>query len=151
MRYWDDLRVCDVVDLGPVEVTQREIVEFAERYDPQPFHIDPEAAQQSPFGGLIASGWHTTALWMGMFVRGFLNDLAGVGGAGVESLRFLAPVRPGDRLSSRVTIAELTPSSKGLPRGSITSDVEVMNQRGEIVLSMRTHGLVARRSEDIPG
>src|SRR6202007_3273097 len=79
VRFLEDFRVGDAVELGPVTVTADEIVEFASRYDPQPFHVDPVAARQSPFGGLVASGWHTTALFMGMFVRAVLLDSASLG------------------------------------------------------------------------
>ncbi len=106
MRYWEDFAVGDVTELGSVDVTEREIVEFAERYDPQPFHVDPEAAVDGPFGGLIASGWHTAALFMGLFVRGILLDAASMGSPGVEQLRWTAPVRPGDRLTGRVTVTD---------------------------------------------
>lgn len=99
MRYFEDFKVGNVTEIGPVSVSQDEIVEFATRDDPQPFHIDPEAAKSSPFGGLIASGWHTTALFMGMFVRGILLDAASMGSPGVEEIRWTAPVRPGDRLT----------------------------------------------------
>src|SRR6266576_5549410 len=110
MRYWEDFQVGEVAELGPVTVTEEEIVEFGRRFDPQPFHVDPEAAKESPFGGLIASGWQTTALFMGMFVRAVLLDSASLGSPGVEEIRWTAPVRPGDTLTGRSTVTEVQPS-----------------------------------------
>ena len=104
MRYFEDFSVGDVTELGPVSMSEAEIVEFAARFDPQPFHVDAAAAKASPFGGLIASGWHTTALFMGMFVRGVLLDSASLGSPGVEEIRWTAPVRPGDLLTARSTV-----------------------------------------------
>ena len=110
MRYFEDFSVGQVTEVGPVTVSEAEIVEFASRYDPQPFHVDPEAAKASPFGGLIASGWHTTALFMGMFVRGILSESASLGSPGVEEIRWTAPVRPGDNLSARSTVTDARPT-----------------------------------------
>ena len=146
MRYWDDLELGEVHELGPITVSEEEMVEFALRYDAQPFHIDPEAAKETPFGGLIASGWQTTALFMSLYARDVLNHQAGVGGGAVDELRFRAPVRPGDALRIRTTVVELWPSTKGLPRGSVVSEVEIYNQRDELVLTMRIGGFVARRA-----
>jgi acyl dehydratase len=145
MRYFEDFKVGDVTELGPVSVTEEEIVEFAERYDPQPFHIDPEAAVSSPFGGLIASGWHTTALFMGMFVRGILLDSASMGSPGVEEIRWTAPVRPGDQLSARVTVTDAQPSANTPGRGTIFTTSEVFNQDGTPVLRMKARGFFALR------
>ena len=109
MLHWEDFRVGEVTELGTVDVTEEDVIAFATRFDPQPFHVDPEAAKASPFGGLIASGWHTTALFMGLFVRGILLDSASLGSPGIESIRWTAPVRPGDTLSGRVTRDGLAP------------------------------------------
>jgi acyl dehydratase len=145
MRYFEDFKVGDVTDVGPVSVSEEEIVDFASRYDPQPFHIDPEAAKSSPFGGLIASGWHTTALFMGMFVRGILLDSASLGSPGVEEIRWTAPVRPGDRLTGRVTVTDVQPSSKNPARGTVFTTSEVFNQDGTPVMSLKARGFFARR------
>jgi len=146
MRYFEDFKVGDVTEVGPVSVSEEEIVEFASRYDPQPFHVDPEAAKSSPFGGLIASGWHTTALFMGMFVRGILPDSASLGSPGVEEIRWTAPVRPGDRLTGRVTVTDVQPSSKNPARGTVFTMSEVFNQDGTLVMSLKARGFFARRS-----
>ena len=145
MRYWEDFQVGEVSEVGPVTVTQDEIVEFATRFDPQPFHIDPEAARQSPFGGLIASGWHTTALFMGMFVRAVLLDSASLGSPGVEEIRWTAPVRPGDTLTGRSTVVDVRPSSKDPRRGTIVTANEVFNQDGVLVLRLQARSFFARR------
>jgi acyl dehydratase len=145
MRYFEDFKIGEVTEIGPVRVSEEEIVEFASRYDPQPFHIDPEAAKSSPFGGLIASGWHTTALFMGMFVRGILLDSASMGSPGVEEIRWTAPVRPGDRLTGRVTVTDVQPSANTPGRGTVFTTSEVFNQDGTRVMSLKARGLFARR------
>jgi acyl dehydratase len=146
VRYWEDFEVGEVTELGPVEVTETEILEFARRYDPQPFHVDSEAAKASPFGGLIASGWHTTAVFMGMFVRGILLDSASLGSPGVEEIRWTAPVRPGDRLSARVTIVDSQPSATNPTRGTVITSNEVRNQDGVTVMTLRARGFFARHA-----
>src|SRR6476620_5258672 len=133
MRYFEDFQVGEVTEIGPVHVSAEEIVDFATRYDPQPFHIDAEAAEESPFGGLIASGWHTTALFMGMFVRAVLLDSASLGSPGVEEIRWTAPVRPGDTLHGRSTVTNVQPSSTAAARGTVFTTNEVFNQNDELV------------------
>ena len=145
MRWFEDFAVGDVSEFGPVTVTETEIVEFAERYDPQPFHVDPDAAAASPFGGLIASGWHTMALFMGMYVRGVLLDSASLGSPGVEELRWLAPVRPGDELRGRSTVTDVRASSTNPRRGTVFTTNEVVNQDGTLVMTMKARGFFARR------
>ena len=146
MRYWEDFTVGETTDVGTVDVTRDEIVEFAQRYDPQPFHIDEAAADAGPFGGLIASGWHTTALFMGLFVRSILLEAASMGSPGVEELRWTAPVRPGDRLTGRVTVTAVEPSAKRPDRGTVFTTSEVLNQDGTIVMTMRARGYFRRRA-----
>ena len=145
MRYWEDFATGDTTELGTVTVTAKEIVAFAEQYDPQPFHIDAEAAAGGPFGGLIASGWHTTALFMGLFVRGILLDSASMGSPGVEEIRWLEPVRPGDTLTARVTVTDVRPSSKRADRGTVFTTSEVLNGEGRVVMTLKARGLFARR------
>jgi acyl dehydratase len=145
VRYWEDFEVGELTELGSVDVTEQEVLEFARRYDPQPFHVDPDAAAAGPFGGLIASGWHTTALFMGMFVRSVLLDSASMGSPGVEEIRWLAPVRPGDRLSGRVTVTGAQPSATNPRRGTIFTTSEVLNQEGAVVMTLKARGFFARR------
>jgi acyl dehydratase len=145
MRYFEDFNVGDVTEVGPVSVSEEDIVDFAERFDPQPFHIDAEAAKASPFGGLIASGWHTTALFMGMFVRAILLDSASLGSPGVEEIRWTAPVRPGDTLTGRTTITDVQPSASNPNRGTVFTTNDVFNQDGERVMTLKARGFFARR------
>ena len=145
MRYFEDFSVGDATEVGPVTVSEAEIVDFAERFDPQPFHIDAEAAKASPFGGLIASGWHTTALFMGMFVRAVLLDSASLGSPGVEEIRWTAPVRPGDTLHGRSTVTDVQPSATNPRRGTVFTTNEVWNQDDTLVLTLKARGFFARR------
>ena len=145
MRHWEDFEAGQVYELGARTVTRDEIVAFAREFDPQPFHLDEEAAARSPFGGLIASGWHTAALFMRMYVAELINETVSMGSPGVEELRWLVPVRPGDELRGRVTILEATPSSTRPDRGTIRARMEMLNQRGEVVLTMVARGFLGRR------
>ena len=146
MRHWEDFTPGDVTEIGPVTVSEQEIVEFARRYDPQYFHIDQAAAEKGPFGGLIASGWHTASLFMGMFVRAILLDTTSMGSPGIDELRWLAPVRPGDTLHGRVTVDDVQESSKDPGRGTVFTTSEVFNQDGVLVMRLRARGFFARRT-----
>jgi acyl dehydratase len=145
LRYWEDFAVGDEVVHGTVDVGEQEIIRFAREFDPQPFHIDPAAAAASPFGGLIASGWHTAAIYMGLFVRSELLASASLGSPGVENLRWLIPVRPGDVLTGRSRVVDAWPSETNPGRGTIVGEHELVNQRGEVVFQMRARGFIARR------
>ena len=145
IRYWEDFPVGVELEHGSVELTEEEIVRFASAYDPQPFHTDPEAAAAGPFGGLIASGWHTASLYMGLFVRSQLRNSASMGSPGVEELRWLVPVRPGDVLTARSRVVESWPSETSPGRGTIVGEHEFVNQRGEVVMRFRARAHVARR------
>ena len=145
MRWFEDFTPGDVFEIGPVSPSEEEIVEFASRYDPQPFHLDAEAAKDSLFGGLVASGWHTVALFMGMFVREVLNDSASLGSPGVDELRWLAPVRPGDTLRGRSTVVDVRPSATDPRRGTVFTQNEVLNQDGAVVMTLKARGFFARR------
>ncbi|HWH06488.1 MAG TPA: MaoC family dehydratase [Gaiellaceae bacterium] len=144
-RHFEDFEPGEVLELGHHTVTEAEIVAFAEQWDPQPFHVDPEAAAASAFGGLVASGWHTGALWMRLYVDAVLQDAASMGSPGIEELRWLAPVRPGDTLHARLTVLEATPSARSPDRGTIRSRGEMVNGDGTIVLSMVARGHFGRR------
>jgi acyl dehydratase len=144
MRYWEDFEVGETTETGPIHVTEEEIIEFARKYDPQPFHVDPEAGKQTMYGGLIASGWHTAALYMGAFVRATLGRSASLGAPGVE-VKWHAPVRPGDTLTGRAVITETRPSSKDPGRGTIFGTHEIFNQEGVKVMTLKTFAMIARR------
>jgi acyl dehydratase len=145
--YFEDFVVGDTMELGSVEVTSAAIIEFAERFDPQPFHVDPVAAEQSPFGGLIASGWHTCAMYMRLLCDGMVNDSSSQGGSGMDDLRWLAPVRPGDTLRARFTVLDARPSATKPDRGYVTFRSEMVNQDDVVVLRMIGHGLYGKRPE----
>jgi acyl dehydratase len=143
---FEDFEPGQVYELGSTTVTEEEIVDFARRFDPQPFHLDAEAAKDSDFGGLIASGWHTGAMWMRLYVDSLLGGGSGQGSSGIEELRWLAPVRPGDTLSGRLTVLETTPSERHPHRGTIRIRGEMVNQDGVTVMSMVSRGRFGRRS-----
>lgn len=144
-RYFEDFEPGQVLELGSHTVSEDEIVDFARRFDPQPFHVDPEAAAGSVFGGLIASGWHTGAMWMRLYVDAMLGSSSGQGSPGIEELRWLAAVRPGDTLHGRLTVLETTPSERRPDRGTIRIRAEMVNQDGVTVLSMVSRGHFGRR------
>ena len=144
-RYWDDLVEGESLDCRTIVLDLEEIIEFAQKYDPQPFHVDQEVAGFI-FGGIIASGWHTAALCQRLLVDSFLSKTAGLGSPGVDELRFLKPVRPGDTLSGKLTITEIRPSKSKTDRGWIKAKGEMIRQDGEVVLSLVGTIIVARRT-----
>ncbi|MFP3947545.1 MAG: MaoC family dehydratase [Gemmatimonadota bacterium] len=143
--FWEDFHPGKEIDLGEYEVTRDEILEFARRYDPQPFHTDEEAARESIYGGLIASGWHTCAMMMRLLCEAVLSDAASLGSPGVESVRWLEPVRPGDTLRARMRIVETRASRSKPDRGIIKSRWVVENQDGDTVMTMEGIGMYRRR------
>jgi len=150
MRYLEDFSEGQIIELGEETVREQEILDFARRFDAQPFHVDPEAARRSIYGGLIASGWHTGSLFMGMLVRSLLHDVASLGAGGLDELRWLKPVRPGDTLRGRLTVLGSRPSTKHPDRGLLTCLGELFNQGGERVLTIRWPAMIARRPSALP-
>jgi len=144
-RFFEDFEPGQVYELGSRTVTEADIVAFARDWDPQPFHTDPEAAAESVFGGLIASGWHTGAMWMRLYVDSLLGGPASQGSPGIEELRWLAPVRPGDTLHGRLTVLETRPSERRPGRGTVRIRGEMENQEGVTVLSLVSRGHFTRR------
>jgi acyl dehydratase len=144
-RWFEDYRDGLVLEFGAVHVDEAEVVEFARRYDPQPFHVDAGAAAQGDFGGLIASGWHTGSLMMRLLVDHYLAPASSLGSPGIDELRWLAPVRPGDTLSVRVTVIEVRRSQSKPDRGLVRSLIEVLNQRRDVVMRMKALNLVRCR------
>lgn len=126
-----------VVDCGSFTVDQAEIVDFARRYDPQPFHVDPEAAAAGPYGGIIASGWHTASLMMRQIVERFISPESGLGAAGIDEIRWPRPVRPGDTLHVRGTLLEARLSQSKPDRGIIRTRMEATNAGGEVAMTMQ--------------
>ncbi len=145
MRYWEDIKAGEVIELGSCTVTKEAMVAFAREFDPQPFHTDEETAKRTIWGGLIASGWHTGSMLMRLFYDGFLKDTVSLGSPGMDELKWNKPVRPGDRLSARMTILETTPSRSKPDRGIVRSQMEVLNQHGEVVMSTKGVNFFARR------
>ena len=145
-QYWEDLPVGRVLALGSVTVEREEVLAFARQYDPQPFHLDDEAAARSMFGRLSASGWHTCAMAMGLMVRGFLHESSSLGSPGLEKVSWLTPVYPGDTLTLKQTILESRPM-KSRPDVGLTRTLwEMFNQHGEQVLMMDGYGMFRRRT-----
>jgi acyl dehydratase len=135
-RWFDDYRIGEIAEFGDYAVTEEEVVAFAQRYDPQPFHIDASAASDTVFGGLIASGWMTASCAMRMMVDHYISPLSSMGSPGIDELRWLQPVRPGDRLRMRVTVLESRRSQSKPDRGLVRFRQEVLNQDGVVAMSM---------------
>lgn len=148
MKYLDDFTVGQTLTFPPRPVSAEEIIAFARDYDPQPFHLDPEAAKQSLFGGLCASGWHTASMMMRLLVDHMIGRYASMGSPGVDSLRWVRPVFPGDVLHLSGEVLDVKPSQSKPDRGVITSRYEMRNQKGEVVLTMQAKGMYARRPRD---
>ena len=144
-RYFEDYVVGAVFEYGAITLTEREIVEFAERFDPQYIHTDPRAAADGPFGGLIASGWHTAAIMMRLFVDHYLSHVASLASPGIDELRWTQPVRPGDTLSIRVSVIEANRSRSKPDRGMVRSLIEVLNQDGQVVMSLKAMNMLRCR------
>lgn len=144
-RYWEDYVPGVVHKIGSIEVEEAEMIAFARRFDPQPFHTDPKAAEKSAFGGLIASGWFTASCVMRILVDHYISHVASLGSPGVDQIRWLRPVRPGDVLSVQATVTEAERSRSKPEQGFIRALVEVLNQRDEVVMTMKSVGLVGCR------
>lgn len=144
-RYFEDYVAGDVHVFGSSRLTEEDILEFARRFDPQSFHTDPVAAQEGPFQGLIASGWHTTAVMMRMYADHYLSKVASLASPGVDEVRWQRPVRPGDTLAVRATVTGVRVSRSKPDRGLVHTGVEVLNQHGETVLTMTIMNMLRRR------
>ena len=131
---------------GPVDVTEAEIVAFAESFDPQPMHVDAGWAAEGPFGGVIASGWHTTAVMMRLMIDNYLNGLTSLTSPGVDELRWHRPVRGGDRLSARFTVLDARESSTRPDRGIVRTRIEVVDADEQLVMSQVMTNFIRRRS-----
>jgi acyl dehydratase len=145
VRYWEDIKQGEVVELGSHTMDKERMVAFAREFDPQPFHTDEKAAEASMWGGLIASGWLTGSTLMRLFCDGFLKDTASLGSPGIDELRWLKPVRPGDTLTARLTVTETTASRSKPDRGIVRSVMELFNQHGEVVMATTGVNFFRRR------
>ena len=144
-RYFEDYVVGSVYEFGIIAVTEVEVIEFAKRYDPQPFHIDPEAAKSGHFGGIISSGWLTVSLSMRLLVDNYVSSVASLGSPGVNDLKWLKPVRPGDELSIKVTILDARRSRSKPYQGMVNIFLETLNKKREVVMTMQSVGMVLCR------
>ena len=144
--WWEVLQVGSTRDLGTISPTAEEIVAFASQFDPQPFHVDGEAAKASLFGGLCASGWHTCSMAMRLMVTHFLSRSSSLGSPGLESLKWLKPVYPGDTLRLEHTIVESRPMGSRPDVGLVRTHWNMYNQHGDKVLHMDGYGMFRRRS-----
>jgi acyl dehydratase len=143
--YFEDFQIGRVWEIdGPV-LSAQEIIEFATRFDPQYFHVDESAAKGSPFGGLVASGWHTVGICMRLICEAYLLDSASLGSPGVDEVRWTKPVRPDDKLRLRMTVLEATPSRSKPDRGTVLHRWEVFNQHDEVVMKMQGYGMFLKR------
>lgn len=147
-RYFEDYAPGSLHEFGDISVSAEEIIGFAQRYDPQDFHTDPEAAAKSRFGGLIASGWQTCGLMMRLYSDHYLTKNASLASPGIDELRWLVPVRPGDILRLRVTVVEARRSKSKPDRGLVRSAIEVLNEKDEIVMTMTAMNLIACRNRN---
>jgi acyl dehydratase len=146
MIYLEDLEVGAESEFGTYEVTREEVLEFARKYDPQPFHLSDEAAAKTHFGRMSASGWHTAAMTMAVIARKVVSEeQAGLGSPGIDELRWKKPVYPGDTLRVRGKILEVTPSRSRPDMGSFRTQTTVTNQHGEVVMTFISIVLMRRR------
>lgn len=143
--YFEDFEVGKTIEVGQRSVTEEEIIAFAKQFDPQPFHVDKEAAAKSIYGGIIASGWHTCSMMMRMMVDGIQRSSGSLGSPGVDEVRWLKPVRGGDTLTVSTTILESKPSTSKPDRGVVLTIWEAKNQHGELVATVKGKGMYLRR------
>jgi acyl dehydratase len=143
--YFEDFEAGMSIPVGSVTVSEAEIVEFATRFDPQPFHIDSDAAEKSLYGGIIASGWHTCGMIMRLMVDNMLRDSSSMGSPGLEQIRWIKPVRGGDTLTVTSTVMEVRPSTSKPDRGVVLTQWEARNQHGELVTTIQGMGMFGRR------
>ena len=144
MKYFEDVAIGETTRFGRYEVTREEIVEYARQFDPQPFHLDEEAARLSIYGGLIASGWHTGAMFIRMVCDGMIPGHATAGARGFDDLRWIKPVRPGDVLSVESVVREKN-AGRRPDLGTVKVESRISNQRGEVVMSLVSLVLYRRR------
>jgi acyl dehydratase len=142
---FEDMEVGTSHEIGQHTFTREEIVEFAQKFDPQPFHLDEAAAAESPFRGLVASGWHTCSVMMGMLVRNLLADSTSMGSPGLDEIRWLKPVRVGDTITMKNVIVDKRVSASKPDRGIVSTRWEGINQHGELVVTVRSKGMFGLR------
>jgi acyl dehydratase len=144
-RYFEDYVSGAVYEYGYITVSEAEMLDFARKFDPQPIHVDPEFAARGPFGGLIASGWHTAGIMMRLFADHYLSRVASLASPGLDELRWPAPVRPGDSLRLRATVVEARRSRSKPDRGLVRTQSELINQNDEVVLRVTAMNIIRAR------
>jgi acyl dehydratase len=144
-RYFEDYVPGSILEYGTIPLSEAEIIAFATQFDPQYLHTDPAAAKAGPYGGLIASGWHTAAVMMRLIVDHYLPQAASLGSPGIDEIRWTKPVRPGDSLSLRISILEAKRSTSKPDRGMVRALIEVLNQNQECVMTMKGMNLMRCR------
>lgn len=145
MIWWEDFQLGETVEMGRHTFSEEEILAFGRQYDPQPFHADPASARDTVFGGLIASGWQTCAVAMRLMVENYVGKTVSLGSPGVDNIRWLKPVRPGDTLLYRRIVTETRASMTRKGVGLVKHRYEAVNQAGELVLTMEGWGMFGRR------
>ncbi|MBY0570841.1 MAG: MaoC family dehydratase [Burkholderiaceae bacterium] len=145
--YFEDFIPGSVIPLGQRTVTEEEIIHFAQQFDPQSFHVDKDAAKASIFGGVIASGWHTCSMIMRMVVDGFIADSSSMGSPGVDEVRWILPVRPGDTLTVSAETVSVKPSTSKPDRGVVNTVWKAVNQNGQLVCTINGMGMFGRRPQ----
>ena len=143
--YWEDMQPGETRDLGSITPIREDIIAFATQFDPQPFHLDDDAAKASVFGGLCASGWHTCSMAMRLMVLNFLNNTSSLGAPGLENIKWMKPVFPGDTLQLQSTTTDVRPMSKRADVGLVRSVWAMYNQHGDQVLHMEGWGMFRRK------
>ena len=146
-RYFEDFHIGDTYDLGTISATQEEIIAFAQQFDPQPFHTDPQLAKNSAFGTLVASGWHTTSLFMRLLVDNLLNDTISLGSPGVDEVRWQRPVHPNEKLQARFTVLDAKTSRSRPTMGIVRSHCDLLNPAGEVVMSLDGTHFLGRKPD----
>ena len=141
-RWFEDYVPGSVHQFGSVVVEEKEIIDFGQRFDPQPFHIDVQAAKKSAFQGLIASGWHTSSMTMQLIVKYYLSNASSLGSPGIDELRWLIPVRPGDELTVKITVLTARRSRSRPDRGIVHSKIETLNQNGDVVMQLTASNFI---------
>ena len=144
-KYFEDFRVGDIIQCGRKTVTKEEIIDFAQKFDPQPFHLDEKEAAATKFGGLVASGWHSCAVCMRLVVDAMLQGSANMGSPGVENIRWLKPLRPGNTVTATVRVVEAVPSKTRPDRGRLKFAFELYEDAEGLIMDMFATAIYARR------
>jgi acyl dehydratase len=150
-RYFEDFAIGEVIECGSRTVSAEEIRSFAEQFDPQPFHLDEAAARRGMFGGIVASGWHSVCICMRLAVDAVFNHSSNMGSPGVDKVRFLRPLFPGDTVAARLQVVDSAPSRSKPDRGRLTFRFELTNQKGDTIMDFEGMTILGRRPSSAAG